>query len=222
MNNVVMIMNARNLSAFKDSVDKLNVSKVWFKGFTEYELNTEINKFIKETKFDNYYIVSDGLLIQPQHFEFLQEKLKTYPIVTGWGVWRQNWDWTTIHLQDKLFVASHGVSYPLRKKHYNIVKTYEVDTLPNEFETAFTGWFWTGVRRDIWLEYPYQTISINPITDKRASTDLHWSKRILSDGKYKQMCFKEARVLHLSYMNKDYEDLNFDNKQIIKEYIKNV
>ena len=47
MNNVVMIMNARNLSAFKDSVDKLNVSKVWFKGFTEYELNTEINKFIK-------------------------------------------------------------------------------------------------------------------------------------------------------------------------------
>ena len=92
----------------------------------------------------------------------------------------------------------------------------------NEFETAFTGWFWTGIRRDIWLEYPYQTISINPITDKRASTDLHWSKRILSDGKYKQMCFKEARVLHLSYMNKDYEDLNFDNKQIIKEYIKNV
>ena len=61
MNNVVMIMNARNLSAFKDSVDKLNVSKVWFKGFTEYELNTEIIKFIKETKFDNYYIVSDDL-----------------------------------------------------------------------------------------------------------------------------------------------------------------
>lgn len=219
MNNVVMIMNARNLSAFKDSVDKLNVSKVWFKGFTEYELNTEINKFIRETGFDNYYIVSDDLVIQPQHFELLQEKLKTYPIVTGWGVWRQNWDWTTIHLQDKLHIASHGTNYPLRKKHYNIVKTYEVDTLPDEFETAFTGWFWTGIRRDIWLKYPYQTISTNPIVDKRASTDLHWSKRILLDGKYKQMCFKEARVLHLSYMNKDYDDLNFDNKQIIKEFI---
>ena len=219
MNNVVMIMNARNLSAFRDCVDKLNISKVWFKGFTEFELNIEINKFIRETNFDNYYIVSDDLVIQPEHFELLQEKLKTHPIVTGWGVWRQNWDWTTIHLQDKLYVANHGTKLPLRKKQYNIVKTYEIDTLPDEFETAFTGWFWTGVRRDIWLKYPYQTISLDFPSDDRASTDLHWSKRILEDKKYKQMCFKEARVLHLSYIGKDYDDLNFENKQIIKEFI---
>ena len=86
MNNVIMIMNARNLSAFRDCMDKLNISKVWFKGYREFELNIEINKFIQETQFDNYYIVSDDLVIQPQDFDLLQEKLKTNPIVTGWGV----------------------------------------------------------------------------------------------------------------------------------------
>jgi hypothetical protein len=33
------------------------------------------------------------------------------------------------------------------------------------------------------------------------------------------MCFKQARVLHLSYTGKDYDDLSFENKQIIKEFI---
>ena len=47
MNNVIMIMNARKLSGFRDAMDKLNISKVWFKGFKEYELNVEINKFIE-------------------------------------------------------------------------------------------------------------------------------------------------------------------------------
>lgn len=218
MNNVIMIMNARNLSAFRDCMDKLNISKVWFKGFTEFELNTEINKFIQETQFDNYYIVSDDLVIQPKDFELLQEKIKTHPIVTGWGVWRQNSDWTTIHKQDKLYNYNHTPNFPLFKKHYNIVKTYEIDSLPDEFETAFTGWFYTGIRRDIWLEYPYQTIALNKY-QSGASTDAHWSKRVLVDKKYKQMCFKQARVLHLSYAGRDYEDLDFSKKEIIKQFI---
>ena len=58
-----MIMNARNLSAFKECVNKLNISKVWFKGYREFELNDEINKFIQETNFDNYFIVSDLFII---------------------------------------------------------------------------------------------------------------------------------------------------------------
>ena len=218
MNNVVMIMNARNLSAFRDCINKLEVSKVWFKGFREFELNEEINKFIQETNFDNYYIVSDDLVISKKNFELLQEKLKTYPIVTGWGVWRQNYDWTTIHLQNKIHTFNQGPSIPFFKKHYNIAKTHEIESLPDEFETAFTGWFWTGIRRDIWLEYPYQTMSVVP-WQTAASTDAHWSKRILADGKYKQMCIKKACVTHLSYSGKDYEDLNFESKEIIKEFI---
>lgn len=218
MNNVIMIMNARNQSTFRDCMDKLNISKVWFKGYTEFELNTEINKFIQETQFDNYYIVSDDLVIQPKAFELLQEKLKTHPIVTGWGVWRQNFDWTTIHRQDKLYVYNQGPSLPMWRKHFQTVRTYEIDTLPEEFETAFTGWFYTGARREIWLKYPYQTMGVYK-NQPGASTDAHWSKRILKGGEHKQMCFKQARVLHLSYLDKDYGDLDFSNKQIIKEFI---
>ena len=42
---------------------------------------------------------------------------------------------------------------------------------------------------------------------------------VLKDNIYRQMCFKRARVLHLSYSGKDYMDLNFENKQIIKDFI---
>jgi hypothetical protein len=218
MNNVVMIMNARNFSAFRECVDKLKVSKVWFKGFKEFELNIEINKFIQETNFDNYYIVSDDLIINPESFNLLQEKLKTNPIVTGWGVWRQNMNWTTIYKSKNLSTHYVGVQFPWFEKHFDTVKTYEVDNLPDEFETSFTGWFWTGARRDIWLEYPFQTMAVTQ-SQSSASTDLHWSKRILSDNKYKQMCYKKARVLHLSYANKDYDGLDFSTKKIIKDFI---
>ena len=218
MNNVLMIMNARNLSAFKDCVDKLDISKVWFKGYKEFELNIEINKFIQETQFDNYFIIPDDLIISKSDFEFLEEQLKYYPIVTGWGVWRQNSDWTTIYLQNKIHTFNQGDQLPIFKKHYDIVKTHDIDSLPDVIETAFTGWFYTGIRRDIWLKYPYQTMSTSP-NMPGASTDAHWSKRILKDNIYKQMCFKRARVLHLSYSGKDYMDLNFENKQIIKDFI---
>lgn len=218
MNNILMIMNARNLSAFRDCVNKLNISKVWFKGYKEFELNIEINKFIQETNFDNYFIIPDDLIIDKNDFDFLEEQLKYHPIVTGWGVWRQNSDWTTIHLQDKIHLYNQGTHLPMFKKHYNIVKTYEIDSLPNQFETAFTGWFYTGARRDIWLKYPYQTMATYSHMDG-ASTDAHWSKRVLKDNIYKQMCFKRARVLHLSYAGKDYDDLNFGNQQIIREFI---
>ena len=217
MNNVLMIMNVRNLSAFKDCVDKLNISKVWFKGYKEFELNIEINKFIQETQFDNYFIIPDDLIIDKKDFEFLEEQLNYHPIVTGWGVWRQNTEWTTIYLQNKIHTFNQGDQIPIFKKHYGVVNTYEIDSIPDVIETAFTGWFYTGARRDIWLKYPYQTMSTHP-NMPGASTDAHWSKRVLKDNIYKQMCFKRARVLHLSYSGRDYMDLSFGNKQIIKDF----
>jgi len=203
MRNVLMIMNARNMAPFKECVDKLNIDKVWFKGYTEFELNTHINKFIQETDYDNYFLAPDDLLIKKHHFELLERKLQYHDIVTGWGVWRQNYTWTTIYKQNRLYTYGQGPALPLFKKHYNLVKTYELDSLPDEIETAFTGWFFTGAKRQVWLEYPYQTLAIHDY-QPGASTDLHWSKRILSDKKYKQICSKDAKVTHISYIGKDY------------------
>ena len=88
-----------------------------------------------------------------------------------------------------------------------------MDSLPDEIETAFTGWFFTGAKRQVWLEYPYQTLAVHK-DQPGASTDLHWSKRILEDKKYKQICIKDAKVTHISYIGKDYLDLKFDTKEI--------
>lgn len=216
MNNVLMIMTVRNISAVEESLKKIDIPKVWFKGYTEFELNEHINNFIKETNYDNYFITSDDAVVPLKTAKLLFEKIEKYPIVTGWCLWRQNQNWSTIQFQDKLFMYNQGSNLPIFGKHYNIVKSHEIHKLPEEFETAFTGWCFTGARREIWLEYPFQTIGTHP-HHPGASTDVHWSKRMLVDKKYKQMCFKDAKIVHLSLAGAPTGTFDFVNKQIIKE-----
>lgn len=217
MNNVLMIMTVREISPVRESIEKIDIPKVWFKGYTEFELNTHINKFIQETSYDNYFILSDDAVVPLETANLLIEKINDYPIVTGWCLWRQNHDWTTIQFQDKLHLFNASSSFPVFKKHYNIVRAHEVHKLPEEFETAFPGWCFTGARREVWLEYPFQTLSVDANIKLPASTDVHWGKRVLAGGKYKQMCFKKAKLIHLSYLNTKTGIFDFTNKQIIKE-----
>ena len=110
------------------------------------------------------------------------------------------------------------------EKYNKFLKTYEMDALPDEFEVSFTGWFFTGIRRHIWLEHPYHTIAANDIqgtSQYLASTDAQWSNRITNQNKYKQMCIKKANITHVSYISTPGENswwkYDFNKKEIIKE-----
>ena len=224
MNNCLMIMSVRDEEFFKRSVNRLNVSKVWFKGYSEYELNTHINQFIQETNFDNYFIVSDDVVITPKVFNILQEALTRYEIVTGWALRRQNLVETTILRQDKHWIHVQGSHFPTFVKYNNYTPAHEVESLPDEFEVGFTGWFYTGIRRHIWLEYPYHTIAsseLQGLNQYLASTDAQWAHRIAVEKKYKQMCIKAARVSHISIADSTstYYKWNFTKKEIIREFI---
>ena len=219
-----MIMSVRNEEFFKRSIDRLDISKVWFRGYREYELNTHVNQFIQETNFDNYYIVSDDVVITPKVFNILQEALTRHEIVTGWALRRQNLVESTILRQPKHWIHCQGSHLPTFVKYNNYIPVHEVDSLPDEFEVSFTGWFYTGMRRHIWLEYPYHTIAANQgqgYNHYLASTDAQWANRVAVEKKYKQMCIKAARVAHMSIAdnNSTYYKWNFYKKEIIKEFI---
>lgn len=222
MNNCLMVMSVRDADFFTKSVNRLNIPKVWFKGYTEYELNTHINQFIQDTNFDNYFIVSDDVLITPERFNLLQEALKKYEIVTGWGLRRQNLNESTILRQSNHWIQCQASNLPTFQKYNNYIPVHQVESLPEEFEVSFTGWFYTGIRRHIWLEYPYHTIAVDEVQGKNqylASTDAQWSQRITAKNKYKQICIKAARTTHVSVAApSNYYKWNFTDKKIIKNY----
>ena len=224
-NTVLMILSVRNSKSFEESVNKLQCEKIWFKGYREHELAPIINDFVQNSNFENYFIAPDDLIIKPHQFEKLKSALNYNDIVTGWGVIRQNCTYTTItkphnFLQTNIFKHQFTTHF-LKNQQYNFsYKTHEINSLPNEIETAFTGWFYTGMKKHIWTQYPDECL--NP---PFASSDLMFSRRVLFDNKYKQICIKSANVIHLSNSitmptDTSFLDMStcFSNKSITKTF----
>lgn len=219
-NTVLMILSIRDIQSVVDCQNELDCEKVWFKGFKEYELAPYLNKFIAETNFENYFIAPDDLVIKYENFELLKKCLDHQNIVSGWGMYRQNGDYTTIINPNNLQNFITKFAYCNITIGSNILdhsyKINQIHALPDLIETAFTGWFYTGMKRKVWLEYPYQTLNW-----PWSSSDLMFSKRILSDKKYKQYAVKQAHVVHLSNLNhKSFYDWSscFNKKEIIKTF----
>ena len=145
---VLMIMSVRNIKSFTDSVNKLPCEKIWFKGYTEVDLAPIINNFIKNSNFENYFIVPDDIIIKPQQFNLLTNALNRHDIVTGWGMIRQNCNYTTAtkveNFMNHCIFKNTSSSILFLHNMYNFsYQTHEINKLPDEFETAFTGWFYT-------------------------------------------------------------------------------
>lgn len=197
-NTVLIVLSVRDIVSVKASINNLPCEKFWCVGHTEQELIPIINDFVKNSNFENYFIAPDDLIIRPHQFELLNNGLSRHSIVTGWGVVRQNDEYTTAinptnYLTNTIFKHQTFNELILNNTYMQSYKTHEINALPDEFETAFTGWFYTGMKRQVLLEYPYECL--NP---PLASSDLLFSRRVLADGKYKQICFKQAHVIHLS------------------------
>ena len=219
-----MIMSIRNIQSITDCYNNLNCEKIWFKGFTEYELVTHINHFIQNSNFQYYFIVSDDVYIHYDKFEELKLQLKLYPIVSAWTVLRQNSTFTTIlnpNNFDKLIFNKLDARSPTWTGWTFMpnflpfaYKTHQIAALPDIIESAFTGWMFTGMHRKIWLEYPY-----NVFSETNSNSDINFSRKILSDKKYKQRIIKSANAIHISNNISHYSvHYSFNNKQIIKTF----
>ena len=220
-------MSVRNIQSIIDCYNNLNCEKIWFKEFTEYELVTHINNFIQNSNFQYYFIVSDDVYIHYDKFEELKLQLKLYPIVSAWTVQRQDSTFTTILnpnnfdklIFNKLETYSHpNLPFMATASWPNFLqfayKTHQIAALPDIIESAFTGWVFTGMHRKIWIEYPY-----NVFSETNSNSDLNFSRKILSDKKYKQRIIKSANAIHISNTTSHYNvHYYFNNKQIIKTF----
>lgn len=217
---VLMVLSVREIQSVKECIDKLDCEKIWFKGYKEFELAPILNDFIKNSNFKNYFIAPDDLIIDPENFDSLKKHLNFYDIVSGWGMYRQNSDYTTIvnPANFKNFISKYAYCNPLTSMSIlnHAYKPHELYNLPDVIETTFTGWFFTGMSKKIWMEYPYQTLNW-----PWSSSDILFSKRIFDEGKYKQHIIKKAHVVHLSNVNHNsFHNMHdsFINKSITKTF----
>lgn len=213
---VLMVMSIRDLEPVIKANDVLDCEKIYFKGYSEYELVPLINNFINESNFKNYFITSDDAMIDKNKFDLLKHHLQFLSIVSGWCVWRQNCTETTIVDAKKLnFYNSFFSLLQVSDLNRATYKTYEIEDLPNVINSGFTGWVFTGAKKEIWQEYPFQ------VYDKvmGARSDYNFALRVLKDQKYDMNIIKKCRAIHLSNSSYLYDyKYNFCSKSIVKTF----
>jgi hypothetical protein len=217
---VLMILSVRNIQSVVDCNLNLPCEKIWFKGYKEYELAPIINDFVNNSNFKYYFITSDDALIKKENFINLQHHLHYHNIVSGWCLYRQNANHTTIvkpnNFHNLIFKPNFTTNTFVNNILHHTYKTHQVNALPDIIESAFTGWCYTGMHKHIWQQYPFQTLQW-----PYSSSDLLFSHRVFSDKKYKQYIIKQAHAIHLSHFyQKSYFDPSqcFNNKEIIKTF----
>ena len=81
---ILMVLQPRAIPEAIESLNTLDIEKVWFRGYTEMELETVLNDFIKDTDYDYYWIIADDVVVDNKPLEVLRPKLYEGEVVTGY------------------------------------------------------------------------------------------------------------------------------------------
>ncbi len=102
---ILMILQPRAIPEAIESLNKLDIEKVWFRGYTEMELETVLNDFIKDTDYDYYWIIADDVIVDNKPLEVLRPKLYEGEVVTGYCNLYQGSDYVNLSFEqtDKLY-----------------------------------------------------------------------------------------------------------------------
>jgi hypothetical protein len=95
---ILMILQPRAIPEAIDSLNKLDIEKVWFRGYTEMELEIVLNDFIKDTDYDYYWIIADDVIVDNKPLEVLRPKLYEGEVVTGYCNLYQGSDYVNLRL----------------------------------------------------------------------------------------------------------------------------
>ncbi|REJ76528.1 MAG: hypothetical protein DWQ34_12655 [Planctomycetota bacterium] len=151
--NCLLVLQPRAISECLESIAQLPLDKVYFRAYRERELVEPFNRFIAETRYENYLVVADDVVVTVQAYRLVAELLEAHAIATGYCRLCQGSPLLNV------------VKNPLRRENgkwallsdYDFYHAAEVQTLEDPvFPTWFGGWSLTGMRREVWLEHPFR------------------------------------------------------------------
>ena len=155
MNNVLMMLQAREIPSVMDAVAEINISKVFFKGFTELQLWPLFNEFVKDTDYDNYIIAADDIIFNQYMTTCIEDSLEDMDLVTGYCDLYQGSEHVNI-CKTPLKSTNTYPDWP----DYDFYTLEEIRKLDNFQPSWFGGWALTGISRGVLLDNP---IRVHPV-----------------------------------------------------------
>lgn len=122
---ILMILQPRAIPEAVESLNKLDIDKVWFRAFTEMELEFVLNDFIKNTDYDYYWIIADDVVVDGKPLEVLRPKLYEGEVVSGYCKLNQASDFVNLSFEqnDKQYDDSQ-INHLYQTIRYSPIETF--------------------------------------------------------------------------------------------------
>ena len=127
---VLMILQPRVIPEAIESLNNLNIEKVWFRGYTEKELEVHLNRFIQETDYDVYWIIADDVLVDERPLQILRPLLNDSDVVTGYCRLYQESD--LVNISTRKIKSGHIKGHPSLGGMFNYRKRAEKHGIVDE------------------------------------------------------------------------------------------
>jgi len=142
-----MILQPRAIPEAIDSLNKLDIEKVWFRGYDEYHVVQRVNHFIQTTNYDYYWIIADDVVVDEKPIEVLRPLMYEGKVVTGYCRMGMNTEITNVcetPLVYSSFIESPLWSFWERLKVHSPIKFAWMDRfpLPHPHEDSPEWWSW--------------------------------------------------------------------------------
>jgi len=197
----LMVLKASHIFAVVDSIKEIDMDKAWFVGYTEPQLATVIESFIKDSDYDFYWLTSHDLVLNREGVDCLiktlEERDNANTVVTGFCNLSLDDPRVTINIAP--YNTGGGLNPNPRTtadftEMYNFITKERLGEIEGDvFETFFANWGMTGMNKGIWMKHPLRTCTGEP-----ARSDLSFSIRFLEDDESnKILSHKKSFFLHL-------------------------
>ena len=194
---VLMIMQPRHIDESINSLKhNIDIPKVWFRAFTEPQVVDEMNKFIRETNYSHYIVMSDDGVVSKKAADTILKygEMNEYDVFTGW---------MNMHLGDDGSFSEISTvclgwipefkdpAGPVRGEYPEWQSMAWVKTFGDKvIRTAMANFAMSIAERELFLRFPLRTHR-----NDRAS-DHHWSYRLQRAG-VKVYTHPDAFIKHL-------------------------
>jgi acetyltransferase-like isoleucine patch superfamily enzyme len=197
----LIILQPREIPAAIESLKALPIDRVWFRAFREPALAPLLNRFIRETRYRNYILCADDVIVDPNALAIVRTLLKTHPTATGYCRIASDSEFVNV---TKSPVTLKNGAVPVWDD-YDFYTMDEVKKFAGEFVVWFGGWALTGMRRELWLQYPF---SVNPRTGQQS--DFETAHRMGLDGR----CFYSHAGTFIDHL-KQKKDVSFQSHWLV-------
>lgn len=202
--NCLMVMHAREIEESMRCLRALPIDQAWFTGYTEAQLQEPINRFVEESAYENYIIVSDDILADAATFRIVEDGLERHEVFTGWsnirpGLDRASARRTPIIGSQMFFQVTHYLPPLHRLLTEARIRTFptmeQVRALGGEFRTKTICNCFTGMRRALWLRFPFM-VAKSVYSSRGFGSDIMLYERLKRAG-ISVWCDSRAFFYHL-------------------------